>query len=46
MILDRLDNNGRIKTEHRLDFIQQKNGVTQQAVDLFTSIEKEVQKAT
>ena len=28
MILDRLDNNGVIKDEYRLDFIQQKNGKT------------------
>ena len=28
MILDRLDNNGAIKDEYRLDFIQQKTGKT------------------
>ena len=36
MILDRLDNNGKIKDEYRLDFIQQKNGKTvTQTLDLF-----------
>ena len=36
MILDRLDNNGVIKDEYRLDFIQQKNGKTlTQTLDLF-----------
>jgi site-specific DNA-methyltransferase (adenine-specific) len=28
MIIDRLENNGKIKDEFRLDFIQQKNGQT------------------
>jgi site-specific DNA-methyltransferase (adenine-specific) len=36
MILDRLDNNGKIKNEYRLDFIQKKNGKTlTQTFDLF-----------
>jgi site-specific DNA-methyltransferase (adenine-specific) len=36
MILDRLDNNGAIKDEYRLDFIQQKNGKTHtQTLTLF-----------
>ncbi len=36
MILDRLDNNGAIKDEYRLDFIQQKNGkALTQIFDLF-----------
>ena len=44
MILDRFDNNGKIKNEHRLDFIQQKNGngnghhkAAVQTFDLFPS---------
>ncbi len=37
MILDRLDNNGKIKDKYRLDFIQQKNRKTlSQTIDLFT----------
>ena len=37
MILDRLNNNGKIKEEYRLDFIQQKNSKTRtQIFDLFT----------
>lgn len=36
MILDRLHNNGKIKNEYRLDFIQQKNGKrVSRAYDLF-----------
>lgn len=36
MILDRLDNNGKIKDKYRLDFIQQKNRKTlTQTIDLF-----------
>ncbi|MDP2168052.1 MAG: site-specific DNA-methyltransferase [Thermodesulfovibrionales bacterium] len=36
MILNRLDNNGKIKDEYRLDFIRQKNGKTlTQTFDLF-----------
>lgn len=41
MILDRLDNNGKIKNIYRLDFIQQKNGRTlTQALNLFTFAQK------
>jgi site-specific DNA-methyltransferase (adenine-specific) len=37
MILDRFENNGKIKDEYRLDFIQQKNGKHQpKEVNLFT----------
>ena len=37
MILDRLDNNGKIKDEYRLDFLQQKNKKTvTKTFDLFT----------
>ena len=37
MILDRIDNNGKIKDKYRLDFIQQKNRKTlTQTIDLFT----------
>jgi len=36
MILSRLNNNGKIKDEYRLDFIQQKNGkILMQTFDLF-----------
>jgi site-specific DNA-methyltransferase (adenine-specific) len=48
MILDRLNNNGKIKTEHRLDFIQQKHikskqpdlFITTEQGDIFNSIKK------
>ncbi len=39
MILDRFENNGKIKDEYRLDFIQQKNGKQQlKEVNLFTQL--------
>ena len=36
MILDRLDNNGKIKHEHRLKYFQQNSKTVPQTVDLFT----------
>jgi site-specific DNA-methyltransferase (adenine-specific) len=39
MILDRLNNNGKIRTEHRLDFIQQKRIKSKQP-DLFITTEQ------
>jgi len=43
MILDRLDNNGKIKHEHRLKYFQQKNGKTVlQTADLFTDEDESI----
>jgi hypothetical protein len=38
MITDRLNNNGKIRDEFRLDFIQQKNGTKQGKISLFSNI--------
>ena len=35
MILDRLENNGKIKEEHKLDFVQQKSSIVKNELKLF-----------